>query len=66
MIFGIHDAELKRQVNFLIDEAVKTGKGANVVASMLHHYIRMEIPELEDLILNLIADNCAGAKRLIM
>ena len=26
-------------VNYLIDEAVKTGKGSNAVISMLHHFL---------------------------
>ena len=28
-----------QQVNYLIDEAVNTGKGANLIISMVHHFL---------------------------
>ena len=39
------------QVNYLINEAVNTGKGANNIISMLHHFLAN---------LHLHADNCSG------
>ena len=37
-IFGICCEGIPRQVNYLIDEVSDTGKGANTVASLLHHF----------------------------
>ena len=36
-IFGVCCEAIPRQVNYLIDEAVDMGKGANAVVSTLHH-----------------------------
>ena len=62
MLFGIHDAGSKKQLTFLIDEAIKTGKGANVVLSLLYHYIILSGDDLTDIILHMIADNCPGVR----
>ena len=35
-IFGVMCEGIPRQVNFLIDEAVSTGKGANATISYIH------------------------------
>ena len=40
MIFGVNNEAINRQVNYLIDEVVSTGKGANTVVSYLHHFLR--------------------------
>lgn len=37
-IFGVMCEAIPRQVNYLIDEAVDVGKGANVTISYVHHY----------------------------
>ena len=37
-IFGVCCEAVPRQINYLIDEAVDVGKGANTVVSMLHHF----------------------------
>ena len=37
-IFGVCCEAIPHQVNYLIDEAVEMGKGANAVVSMLHHF----------------------------
>ena len=36
--FGIHCEGLKKQVNYVIDEGMATGKGSNAVTSYLHHF----------------------------
>ena len=40
-IFGVCCEALPRQVNYLIDEAVDVGKGANAIVSMLHHFFEV-------------------------
>ena len=45
----------------MIDEAVNTGKGANSIISMLHHY--MEHHSLGESDLTLHADNCSGQNK---
>ena len=37
-IFGVCCEAIPHQINYLIDEAVDMGKGANAIVSMLHHY----------------------------
>ncbi len=37
-IFGVHCEGIPRQVNYLTDEAIDCGKGANVVISQLDHF----------------------------
>jgi hypothetical protein len=37
-VFGVCCEGIPRQVNYLIDEASDTGKGANTVVSLLHHF----------------------------
>ena len=48
-------------MNFLIDEAFDTGKGAHAVISMVHYYL--ENHGLHAVILHFNADNCTGQKR---
>ena len=38
-LFGVHSEGLGSQVNFLLDEGVACGKGANTVVSLLRHYL---------------------------
>ncbi|KAI0237073.1 hypothetical protein LSAT2_012447 [Lamellibrachia satsuma] len=60
-LFGIHAEGLSRQVNYLIDEASSSGKGANMVISLLHHFLATYgVGEDE---LQLHADNCAGQNK---
>ena len=49
------------QVNYLIDEAINTGKGANSIISMLHHFF--EHHSLGESDINLHADNCSGQNK---
>ncbi|XP_033096656.1 uncharacterized protein LOC117100916 [Anneissia japonica] len=37
-VFGVHCEGVTKQVNFLIDESVTTGKGSNSVVSFMDHY----------------------------
>ena len=37
-IFGLSTESIPRQVNYLVDEAVDMGNGANAIVSMLHHF----------------------------
>ena len=60
-IFGVCCAAIPQQVNFLIDEAFDTGKGANAVISMVHYYL--ENHGLHAVILHFNADNCTGQNK---
>ncbi len=60
-IFGICCEGILRQVNYLVDEASDTGKGANTVISLLHHFLgHHALGEVE---LKLHADNCSGQNK---
>ena len=50
-----------QQVNYLIDEAVETGKGGNTVVSMLHHFLATH--GLGERCVHLHADNCVGQNK---
>ena len=39
-IFGVCCEAIPRQINYLIDEAYNTGKGANTIVSLLHHFFQ--------------------------
>jgi hypothetical protein len=60
-IFGIHAEGIGNQMNYLIDESVTCGKGANGVISMLHHFLENFGAGEQHLELN--ADNCAGQNK---
>ena len=60
-IFGIMCEGVKEQLNFLIDESVDTGKGANAVISMLHFFF--EFYGLGEKSVLLHADNCSGQNK---
>ena len=53
--------KLFSQVNYLIDEAVNTGKGANSIISTLHHFF--EHHSLGESDITLHADNCSGQNK---
>ena len=60
-VFGVACEALPKQVTFLIDEAVQTGKGANCVISLLHYYF--EHYGLGEKHMHLHADNCSGQNK---
>ena len=61
-IFGVCCKGLPRQLNYLIDEACHTGKGANTIVSMLHHHFFAE-HGLREAHVHLHADNCVGQNK---
>ena len=63
-IFGVCCEAIPRQVNYLIDEAVDVGKGANAIVSMLHHFF--EVHGLGEQEVHLHADNCGGQNKNTM
>ena len=60
-LFGICCEAIPRQVNFIIDEASDTGKGANTVVSMLHFFFHNH--GLGETTVSLHADNCSGQNK---
>ncbi|KAK3765711.1 hypothetical protein RRG08_026185 [Elysia crispata] len=60
-LFRVNSEGCGVQVNYLIDEAHSTGKGGNVVISLMHDYL--ENHSLGETDLHLHADNCAGQKK---
>ena len=60
-IFGVCCEALPRQVNYLIDEASDTGKGANTIVSLLHHFFQEH--GLGEMDVHLHADNCVGQNK---
>lgn len=60
-IFGIMNEAIPRQVNYLIDEAVSVGKGANSTISYVHHYFANH--GLGETHAHLHADNCSGQNK---
>ena len=60
-IFGVCCEALPRQVNFLIDEASDTGKGANTVVSLLDFFFSHH--SLGETDVSLHADNCSGQNK---
>ena len=60
-LFGICCEGIPRQVNYLIDEAVNVGKGANSTISYVHDFFTSHGVGETDAQIN--ADNCGGAKQ---
>ena len=60
-VFGVCNEALPRQVNFLIEEACDTGKGANNIISKLHYFF--ERHGLGEEVAYLHADNCTGQNK---
>ena len=56
-IFGVCCEGIPCQINYLIDEDSDTGKDANTVASLVHHFLAYH--SLEEIHLHLHTDNCA-------
>jgi len=61
VIFGVWCEAIPRQVHYLIDEACDTGKGANTVISLLHHFLGNHSLGEHELALH--ADNCTGQNK---
>lgn len=49
------------QYNYLIDEKDDVGKGANCVASILHHHLKTYYKDIDTLVL--FCDNCVGQNK---
>ena len=60
-IFGVCCEAIPRQVNFLVDEAVLTGKGANSTISLVHYFF--ENFGLGETDAYIHADNCSGQNK---
>ena len=60
-MFGVCSDAISLQVNYLIDEAVDTGKGGNTVVSMLHHFLETRTLRVRNI--HLHADNCVGQNK---
>ena len=60
-IFGVCCEAIPRQVNFIIDEASDTGKGANTVVSLLDYYFSHH--GLGEATASLHADNCCSQNK---
>lgn len=60
-IFGVMCKGIPRQVNFLIDEASSTGKGANATISYVHYFFSHH--GLGESTAHLHADNCSGQNK---
>jgi hypothetical protein len=61
-IFGVACEPLGFQVNYLIDEADNTGKGANTTISLIHHFLE-ERTTCKSNAIFLHADNCIGQNK---
>ena len=60
-IFGVCCEAIPRQVNFLVDESVLTGKGANSTISLVHYYFgKFGLGETD---VYIHADNCSGQNK---
>ena len=60
-IFGVCCEAIPRQINFLVDESVLTGKGANSTISLVHYYFgKFGLGETDAYI---HTDNCSGQNK---
>jgi len=60
-IFGVMCEGIPQQVNFLIDEAADTAKGANATISYVHYYL--ENHGLGETDAHFHTDNCSGQNK---
>jgi hypothetical protein len=60
-LFGIVNESLKKFYLYLIPESCKTGKGANLVISLLHHFFAHFAVGEEHVVCH--ADNCTGQNK---
>lgn len=61
-LFGICNDAVNHQINYLVDEIVSTGKGANSTISYVHHYLQNHGMGETKLLIH--ADNCVGKSKL--
>ncbi|MEQ2166890.1 hypothetical protein GOODEAATRI_033123 [Goodea atripinnis] len=60
-LFGVSCEGLQKQVNFLIDEGMSSGKGSNEVISYMHHFFtHFGVGETD---VDLHCDNCIGQNK---
>ncbi len=60
-LFGVCCEPLSFQINYLIDEAVDTGKGADSTISLFHHFLC--IHGLQEETVHIHLDNCVGQNK---
>ena len=60
-VFGVVCEAIPQQLNYLIDEGMSTGKGANSILSLLHHFF--EVHGFSETAAHLHADNCTGQNK---
>ena len=60
-LFGVCCEAIPQQVNYLIDEAVVTGKGSNAVISFVHHFF--DNWSLGEKSVHINCDNCSGQNK---
>ena len=60
-LFGVCSEGESKQINYLIDEADTTGKGANTTISYLHHFLETHAVKTDTITLH--ADNCVGQNK---
>ena len=60
-IFGVVCEAILQAIHYLIDEGMNTGKGANAIISLLHHFF--EVHGLGETSTHLHADNCSGQNK---
>ena len=60
-LFSVACEAFPRQVNFMLDESINTGKGSNCVVSMLHYFF--EKYGVDECDVHLHADNCSGQNK---
>ena len=63
MIKGLYMYLILLQISYLIDEAVNTGKGANNIISMVHHYFLATQSGKSQPPPPCHADNCSGQNK---
>ena len=64
VFFGICCESLPCQINYLIDESVATGKGANAPISYVHDFLENHGAGETDV--HLHADNCGGQNSYVI
>jgi hypothetical protein len=60
-IFGVCAEGIPQQMNYLIDEGMTSGKGSNMVISLLHHFLQNY--GFGEKFLDLHCDNCSGQNK---
>ena len=60
-IFGVCCEAIPKQINYLVDECVDTGEGANTIVSKLHHFLHHH--GLGEQCIQFHAHNCAGQNK---